>query len=232
MRSIDLNVDIGEQAGFDIPLLAFATSANICCGAHAGSPDHSIETATICRRLEIQIGAHPGYPDREYLGRRTWSELSQDVRAQVRDSLQSQINHMVEFALYIKPHGALYNDSTQPGEPAELLTQALKESGIMLMGLPNTHHEVVAQEAGVLFIREGFADRKYTPQWTLVSRQNPDAILTDPSEVCLQAEQLAGRVDSLCLHGDTPGAVDFADQLFRHLQSAGFEIAPFRPGGR
>ena len=209
-----------------------AASANICCGAHAGSPEHSLETALICRKLGVQIGAHPGYPDREHFGRRSWSELPSDIRNNFKESLKTQLDHMVEFALYVKPHGALYNDCTQPCESAEILTEVLSESGLMLMGLPSTHHQTIARDAGVLFIREGFADRKYTDQGTLVSRKEPDAILTEPVEVCKQAERLAVEVDSLCLHGDTPGAVAFADQLFQHLQSAGFEIAPFRPGGR
>jgi 5-oxoprolinase (ATP-hydrolysing) subunit A len=249
---VDLNVDIGEGMEHDEALLEFATSANVCCGEHAGSMETTLQTIELCRQKGVRIGVHPGYPDREGMGRRP-IELHQ-----TRIYLESVYEQTARFlritpAAYIKPHGAFYNDTAvllpggwdvdtaggprrsryeaggvflaaSPGIQA--LMMLLRIHRIALMGLPGTSHEEVARRAGMRFFREGFADRAYSPEGLLVPRGTPGAVLEDPEEVRHQVLALAPEVDSLCLHGDTPDCVRFAENVYRTLRDAGYEVGP------
>lgn len=250
MKAIDLNVDIGEGYPNDAELLNFATSANVCCGVHAGSSELTEETVALCRVKQIRIGAHPGYPDRASMGRQPLSTENQ------RDYLGSVFQQIRDFsaehgAAYVKPHGAFYNDTARPisagwdsmskhptaNSPYEaggyalslipgtgMLIMALRITRMPLLGLPKTMHEPIAERAGVPFIREGFGDRAYREDWTLVPRAEAGAVLEDPKEVRDQVLRLANDVDSICLHGDTPNALEFAELIYAALSDAGFEV--------
>lgn len=230
MKKVDLNVDIGEGFPHDEQLLAFATSANVCCGIHAGSPELTEETAELCRRKGLRIGAHPGYPDRENMGRKP---MPPSQEQEYLDSLLSQYRLTLPILqpAYVKPHGAFYNETGVVLEGSEVgnlpCGQALLEmvEGIGgLMGLPHTAHETFARKAGGKFLAEGFADRAYRADGTLVPRSEPGAVLHDPEEIRAQVFTLAPKVDSICLHGDTPDCLEFAELVYKTLVDAGYEV--------
>lgn len=226
MKTIDLNVDVGEGFGFDADLLGIATSANVCCGAHAGSLVETLYTIKACQKRGVRIGAHPGYPDRDTMGRETL-DLSDPERAMAtRISLREQLRAFSELCRpkYIKPHGALYNQSLDEGPAADLLLELVAESRCSLMGLPGSQHEAIASAAGVRLIREGFADRAYDGRGRLTPRSQPGAVLVDPDDVVEQALRLAQQVDSICIHGDTTGCVELARRVRAALEEAGFEV--------
>lgn len=238
MKKVDLNVDIGEGFDFDEALLEFATSANVCCGAHAGSRELTRATVALCRERGIRIGMHPGYPDRASMGREPTS------LAEALTSIEAQVGRFAAGeATYVKPHGALYNLSAYARERPERVSkgssyrpsvepeaarivEAIFEQPVprALMGLPGTGHEVLARRAGAVLIREGFADRRYLPSGRLVPRSDESAILTDRGEIRDQVLRLAPLIDSICLHGDTPGCVEFAEFVVRTLTDAGYEV--------
>ncbi len=251
-RSIDLNVDIGEGFEHDAKLLRFASSANICCGEHAGSEELTREAIARCAELGIRIGAHPGYPDRASMGRKP-IEAGQELP--YFGSIFEQLNRFKSMAqpAYIKPHGAFYNDtsillpedwefsqrklplasryetggvflSLHPG--LQSLMMLLRIHKLPLMGLDVTAHHVLAKRAGVNLIKEGFADRAYTKQGTLVPRGQPGAVLKSAAEVKRQISSIYPEVDSICLHGDTEDCLEFAEVVFATLTDAGIEIRP------
>ena len=223
MKRIDLNVDIAEGFPHDSELLDIATSANVCCGEHAGSWELTVGTVAMCREAGLRVGAHPGYPDRASMGRASpapsdWETAERSVRL--------QIERMIEIGAcdYVKPHGAFYNEAVDAGAALEALTSILNERKTPQMGLPDTGLESAARTASVPFLREGFADRAYTPDGRLIPRSRPGAVLTSADEVRAQALRLAPRVDSICLHGDTEGCVEFASLVRAALEQAGFEV--------
>lgn len=216
-------MDIGEGFGFDADLLKLATSANVCCGEHAGSWETTQETVGRCLEAGVRIGMHPGYPDREHMGRRTFRL---EVASSWAESVAAQVERFFFFvpAAYLKPHGALYNDAVTQSAPQAIIEQACRRFQLPLMGLSETAHARIAASANVPFIREGFADRAYRPDGTLVPRSEPGAILHERQAIREQVLHLADRVDSICLHGDTPGCVEFAELVFRTLVDAGYEV--------
>jgi UPF0271 protein len=250
MKKIDLNADLGEGFGYDDALLSIVTSANVCCGVHAGDPELTRLTVEKCLERGVRVGAHPGYPDRDSMGRRPMEPGKERVYL---DSILSQIRSFCYAypAAYLKPHGAFYNDTarvlaqnwdsmtTHPTarSPYEaggvalsevpgtgVLIMALRLTRVALMGLPGTMHEPIAARAGSPFIREGFADRRYLADGRLAPRSEPGAVLTEAPEVVEQAISLAASVDSICLHGDTPDAAGLAEAVRVGLERAGFEV--------
>ncbi len=222
MKKVDINVDVGEGFAFDDALLSIATSANVCCGAHAGSVELCLATVEKCRSLGVRVGAHPGYPDRATMGRGEFSCDMPEERRALERSLWEQVS--ISNWSYIKPHGALYNVTTRLG-PAMLPVMATASRlQVPFMGMPGTHHEGIAQGAEVRFIREGFADRAYLPNGRLMSRTEPGAVLSDHSEIVAQVLVLAERVDSICVHGDSPGCVEIAALVRATLEKGGYEV--------
>jgi UPF0271 protein len=222
VKRIDLNVDVGEGFLFDEELLKVATSANVCCGAHAGSVELCLATVDRCRSLGLRVGAHPGVPDRENMGRAPLVFESEDQRVALLQSLLEQC--AVAQWDYVKPHGALYNATTSLGPATVPMVAFLLQTKLPLLGMPGSHHEDIAFAAEVAFVREGFADRAYTPQGVLVPRSAPGAVLTDPSQIAAQIQVLAERVDSICVHGDIPGCVEIAILVRSKLESCGYEV--------
>ncbi|MBC8066064.1 MAG: LamB/YcsF family protein, partial [Chlorobia bacterium] len=230
-------------------LLEFATSANVCCGEHAGSWELTKSTVELCKRMGKRYGMHPGYPDRASIGRR--SPTVQDSKEYV-DNLFEQLWRCVaaQPPSYVKPHGAFYNDTAtilpsgwnQVTERSSLSVQLFPETSFLaklpcgsalllmaevigcLMGLPGTAHEEFAKYGQSQFIREGFADRAYRPDGTLVPRSEPGAVLEDPKEIKAQVLELAPQVDSICLHGDTPDCLEFAELVYKTLTDNAYEV--------
>lgn len=243
MATIDLNADLGEGGDFDAGLLAIVSSCNIACGGHAGDERSMAETVRIALEHGVAIGAHPSYPDRDGFGR-TSGFSSGDA---LYDSLTSQVTALVDIAAelgarvtHLKPHGALYNDAGGDAELADICARVAVETpgDVSLVGLPGSALEAAAANNGIAFIGEAFIDRAYTADGRLVPRSEPGAVHTDIDVVtaqalslardrCVQAssgERVAVAADTLCIHGDTPGAEAAARAVRAALEAHGIEI--------
>jgi UPF0271 protein len=177
----------------------------------------------------VQVGAHPGFLDREHFGRREL-QLPPD---QLREMILIQVDFLRSLAdagavRYLKPHGALYNLACRDEAVARAVVDSAAMLGLPLLGLPGSKMEQLAQ-GRILFLREGYADRRYTPEGLLVPRDRPDAFIETPREAVTQALRLLdeGRIDSLCVHGDNPHALDFVHALRDKLQSSGVTLRAF-----
>jgi UPF0271 protein len=228
---VDLNADLGESwerwhSGHDVLLLDVVTSANVCCGAYAGDADLMRRTCEVAVARGVAIGAQVGYPDREGFGRvfvdLPPAELTRQVVQQVR-SLDEIARSVGGEVTYLKPHGALYNTIVDHEQQAAAVVDALRvlDRSLPLLGLPGARVLDLADAAGLPTVREGFADRAYTPQGSLVPRSQPGAVLHETSEVVAQAVRLLGHVESICVHSDSPGALDLARAVRAGLEAAG-----------
>jgi UPF0271 protein len=236
---IDLNADLGEGAGSDAELMVLVTSASVACGGHAGDARSMAETAALAGACGVVVGAHPSYPDREGFGRRRMDLAPTALAA----SLRRQVAALAALSPvgYLKPHGALYNDAAVDATRAAVVADVAAELGLPLLVLPGSALAAAGEAAGVAVFAEGFADRAYHPDGRLVSRDQPGGLLTDPPRVAERAVSLAtaGGVEaadgtwldlpcrSICLHGDTPGALSLARSVRRALEAAGVTLAPF-----
>ncbi len=213
---IDLNCDMGEleDAAHEAALMALVTSANIACGAHAGDLATMERTARLALEQGVRIGAHPGYPDRENFGRlelaMSEAEVAQTVYEQI-GLLDSVVTRLGGAVAYVKPHGALYNVAVHNPEVARAIAEgaARWNPDALLFGLAASPMLDVWRAMGMRVAGEAFADRRYEPDGTLRSRKLPGALITDPAEAAAQAMHLAnsGLAETICVHGDTPGAV-------------------------
>ena len=243
MRTIDLNADLGEGDPYDEDLLGIVSSCNVACGGHAGDALSIAATIGSAMANGVAVGAHPGYPDREGFGRKS-GYLRGDP---LYESLTGQVQTLADIAAelgtpltHIKPHGALYNDALRDAELADLIARVSAEAPgkAAFVGMANTELERAAERHGLRFIAEGFVDRAYEADGTLVSRKEPGAVHTELPVVTNQAVNLAkhGRVtarhgqvikvpvDTLCIHGDTPGAAEVARAVRDVLGNRGVDI--------
>ncbi|GIH13296.1 LamB/YcsF family protein [Rugosimonospora africana] len=239
---MDLNADLGEgfgiwRLGEDDALLGVLTSANVACGFHAGDPSTMRRVCLAAAERGVAIGAQVGYRDLAGFGRRR-IEYAHD---ELRDDLLYQIGALDAFARlagtrvrYVKPHGALYNTAVADEVQAAAVVAAVVgyDRSLPVLGLPGSALLRLAAEAGLRAVREGFVDRGYRPDGTLVPRSEPGALLGH-EEAVGQAVRLAtdGVVESLCVHGDTPGAVALARAVRAALTDAGVPLEPFQPAG-
>jgi 5-oxoprolinase (ATP-hydrolysing) subunit A len=224
-QRVDLNADLGEEVTDDAGLLAVVTSANVACGYHAGSVEIMRQVCAEAARLGVSIGAQVSYDDRENFGRVAHDVAGDVLREQVADQvgLLSAVAAREGVAVrYVKPHGALYHRVAVDNEQAAAV---LVGSGdLPVLGLPSSVILELAREAGRRVWHEGFPDRAYTPEGGLVARSEPGAVLTDSTAIATRAVHLAPEVDSVCVHGDTPGAVRHADAVRRALEAAGYSL--------
>lgn len=228
---LDLNCDLGEGCAFDAELMPLITSANIACGFHAGDAATAHAALILAARHGVQVGAHPGFADREHFGRR---ELSR-TETQIFEDCVYQIGALAGLARaegialrYVKPHGALYNLACREDAYARPIIEAVSLFGLELMALPESRLEALS--AGRCpFVREGFADRCYLPDGSLVPRSRPDAFVTGADEAVRQAEWLLRErgVRTLCVHGDNPQAVAFVRELREAMAQCGVTIRKF-----
>ena len=253
-RAIDLNSDLGEgygawKMGDDAAMLGIVSSANVACGFHAGDPLGILATLREAAARGVAIGAHVSYPDRVGFGRRPMdvasAELSADVIYQI-GALQGLCAAAGTRVTYVKPHGALYNTIAGDARQAAAVIDAIKaiDPALILMGLAGAPILAQARAAGLNTVAEAFADRAYTPAGTLVSRREAGAVLHDPDLIAARMLRLATegvieavdgstlhlQADSICVHGDSPGAVAMARQIRETLVQAGVTIAPFTGG--
>lgn len=247
---IDLNCDLGEsfgqyRLGDDAAMLEIVTSANIACGLHAGDPPVMRETVTLAARRGVAIGAHPGYPDLQGFGRRAMHLQPAELEA----FLIYQLGALAGFTqaagahlTHVKPHGALYNQAVADREIAAAIARAVAsfDPTLIVVTLPEAALRVAARGNGLRVALEGFADRAYLADGTLAPRQRPGAVIHDPELATARAvrmitqgevETIEGtviplRVNTLCVHGDTPGAAILAAQLRHALEAAQLVLAP------
>ena len=214
--TIDLNCDMGEleDAAHEAALMAYVTSANIACGAHAGDLATMERTARLALERGVRIGAHPGYPDRENFGRielaMSADEIAQTVYEQIA-LLDGVVTRLGGTVAYVKPHGALYNVAVHKREVAAAIAEGVARwnPGATIFGLAGSPMLDVWRGMGMRVAGEAFADRRYESDGTLRSRKLPGALIADPAEAAAQAVRLArgGLAETICVHGDTPGAV-------------------------
>lgn len=241
--SIDLNADLGEfsTSELDEQIMPFLSSCNIACGGHVGDEETVKRTIQLAIQHGVAIGAHPSFPDKENFGRK----VIQINPSELRDSINNQILLVDRITKeegvqlhHVKPHGALYNHAVTDVPTARLICEVVKglDENLSLYGLSQSGIAEIAEEFGVPFIAEAFADRRYEPDGTLRSRSFDDAVITDKKEILRQVEELVfqNRVmandwipiqsQTICLHSDTPGAVTLAKEIHNHLVNKGAHI--------
>jgi UPF0271 protein len=253
VTSIDLNSDLGEafgawSMGDDAVMLDIVTSANVAWGFHAGDPLTMRTTLAAAAASGVAIGAHVGYRDLAGFGRRAMDVASDDLIADVIyqiGALSGVARAASTEVTYVKPHGALYNTIVHDRGQAQAVVRAIVEvdARLAVLGLPGSAFLAEAERAGLRTVTEAFADRAYTPEGTLVSRRDDGAVLHDADDVAARMVRLvtdgtvtaidgstvAVRADSVCVHGDTPGATVMAARVRAALESAGIDLRAFAP---
>lgn len=245
MRSIDLNCDMGEGIGNDAAIMPFISSANIACGAHAGDAATMRSAVRAAVAAGVAVGAHPGYADERGFGRRPVSLTSEELTASILEQLEAldTIARSEGAELrHVKPHGALYNAAARDAGLAETIAVAVAifNRRLRLYGLSGGALIPAGVEAGLKVAREVFADRNYEPDGSLTPRSEPGAVISDPAEVAGRSLSLATEgkvrtssgaevdleVDTICIHGDSPGAATMAAAIRAALEDAGIELRP------
>ncbi|GLR18024.1 5-oxoprolinase subunit PxpA [Portibacter lacus] len=247
MKKIDLNCDMGESlpgdaANIDHEIMPYISSCNIACGFHSGSPRIIENTLRNAIDHNLKIGAHPSYDDRENFGRISIEiplpELLSQLRYQIcalqgmAESLGGRLNH-------VKPHGALYNDMVKNEELAEAFVVLVKEIDpkLQIYGLAGSQLSTICVDHKMVFVNEGFADRKYDTKTQLRNRKYDGAVLSEENEILQQIELLSNgvvelysgekvdmSVDTICLHGDTPGAIRLSKVIYDFIRSKSISI--------
>ena len=245
---IDFNCDMGEsfgmhKMGYDEDVIKHITSANVACGFHAGDPMWMRHTVRLAEEQGVAIGAHPSYPDLNGFGRRDLSVTPEEAK----NDVVYQIGALAAFTeakklQHVKPHGAMYNKAVDDEPLARAICEAVLEvdPDMIILALAGSRWIDIARDMGLRVAQEIFADRALNPDGTLVSRSQPGSVIHDVEDVlersirmvtegkatAINGEVIEVRADSLCLHGDTPGAVDMARTLRQGLTQAGVEITP------
>jgi UPF0271 protein len=248
---IDLNSDLGESfgpwtMGDDPAMLAIVTSANVACGGHASDPETMFRTLTEAASRGVVVGAHPGYADREGFGRRVIpmapAEIGRMVAAQV-GALAGVAALAGTQVRYVKPHGALGNLAADDRAVADAIVAAVTAlpGHLAILAISGTELEIAARAAGAQVFSEVFADRAYLPNGRLVPRSRPGAVLHDAEAAAarligfiesgrmpvMDGDPVPLAVQSICVHGDSPGAVQMARVVRQRLEAAGVTVAPF-----
>lgn len=247
MPTIDLNADLAESFGAwtlgdDTKMLAVVSSANVACGFHAGDPLTMLAALRTAAANGVAVGAHVSYRDLAGFGRRfvdaSHDELVGDVQYQVA-ALEGLAKVAGSRVGYVKPHGALYNRIQTDAVHAQAVVDAVVPFGLPIMGMPGSVVLQLARQAGLATLTECFADRAYRADGALVARDVPGAVIVDPEEVAARAVRMAtlgtvdsidgevvelGHPDSMCVHSDTPGAVELARAVRAALEGAGVEV--------
>lgn len=236
MTSIDLNCDMGEMPGDqpgspDERLLEYVSSANVACGFHAGDPHRMQLTVTKAIERGVAIGAHPGLPDLKDFGRRerliSADEVYRLTLYQI-GALYGFVHAAGGVLHHVKAHGALYNMAARDASLATALAAAVRDfdTRLILYALAGSEMVTAARLSGLRVAVEGFVDRTYQADGTLTPRSHPNALIADTEAIANQSLMLSQRVDTLCIHGDTPHAVEAAHAVHKSLVQSGMTIAP------
>lgn len=246
----DINCDMGESfgawtMGADAEVMPNITSANIACGAHAGDPGVMRRTVRLAKHHGVSVGAHPGFADLAGFGRR---EFQADP-TETEDSLIAQIGALTAIAKaegvavrHVKAHGALYNMAARERRLADAIARAIKavDPNLIMFGLPKSPMIDAGTAAGLRVAAEGFADRAYEPDGSLTPRSRPGAVIREPAMVVERAvrmvrdrvvlsaagAEIAMKIDTICVHGDTPGAPELTRRIRAALEAAGIQVSP------
>lgn len=245
IKTIDLNADLGEGCAYDAELMSVVTSCNIACGGHAGDVESMRTALKLARENRVSAGAHPSFPDRENFGR-TKSDLRGDA---LEHTLHAQVKELAVLAdeagialSHLKPHGALYNMAALDAELAQSICAVLQDAlrGARLVGPPGSQLQIQAEAKGIPFVAEGFADRAYERDGQLRDRALDGAVFHDPQQQVTQAAEIALKkqvsthegetiplpVQTICVHGDTPGAFAAAQAIRAALEAQEISICP------
>ncbi|MBL8091372.1 MAG: LamB/YcsF family protein [Anaerolineales bacterium] len=232
---IDLNCDLGEGIGNDEAIMPFITSANIACGFHAGDEKTMRETIRLAKKYHVNIGAHPSWEDRENFGRKEMNLSPNETEKIVRYQIELFAKICKEenaILTHVKPHGALYNQSARDVELARAIAQAIKNvsQDSILVGLAGSRSIEAGIKMGLKVAREGFPDRRYNSDGSLMSRNISGAVIESSDEVAHHALTLilGGGLDTLCLHGDNLNAAENAKLLRSVLEKNGIEVVGIR----
>lgn len=245
MKHVDLNVDLAEGCSNDEQLLQLVTSANVCCGLHAGDYNEMRKAIAWAKANNVRVGAHPSFPDRENFGRTNMQLPDDELKACLfyqlgaAKALCDAANVPME---YVKPHGALYNMAAKDPHLAALIAKTVKsvDPSLKLMGLSGSLMLTIAEQHGLATISEVFADRHYLADGSLVPRTRDDAMVESDDEAIAQVLQMvlegtvptvdgvnvAIKADSICLHGDGEHAVVFAERIRKALEEKGIKVQP------
>lgn len=248
MKTIDINVDLGEsfgafKIGNDAAMLPLVTSANVACGFHASDPETLIHTIDLVKQNNVTLGCHPGYRDLEGFGRRDMSLSYKEVYALVKyqiaavDGLARSVGVKMK---YVKPHGALYNKAEVCKETRQAIVDSIYDydESLYVMGMSMGQLVKCAEDKGLGTIHEVFLDRAYNDDGTLVSRNSEGAMIKDAREAAARLEEMIEvgsvttitgnkiqiKVDSVCVHGDTEGAVQFLKDVFNELKTKNYQF--------
>jgi len=253
MTTIDLNCDLGEgfgawDMGNDAAMIELASSVNIACGFHAGDANIMRKTIELAKARGVNVGAHPGYQDLHGFGRRPIpglksSEIENLVAYQI-GALQALATAAGTRVTHVKAHGALSNVACEDDMTAKAIANAIKavDPNLIFVVLANSKLVQAGEAANLPMVHEVFADRAYEDDGSLVSRRKPGAVLHDPKQIAdrvvrmvqdgavvsVTGKVIRMRTDTVCIHGDTPGAVEIARGLRQSLKAAGIAVAPFR----
>lgn len=228
---IDLNSDLAEGCGFDADLMPLITSANLCCGFHAGDAATALAALKLAQKNGVHVGAHPGHADREHFGRRELTLKEEEIF----ELVLYQVGALAGLAQaagvrlhYLKPHGALYNQAFRDDHFARPIMAAAEILRLPVVGLPGSRLAAMCR-TGSGFIAEGFADRRYRADGSLVPRAAPDAFVDDVEEAVAQGQRLIAEqgIRTLCVHGDNPKALDFVRGLRAAFERRGILIRAF-----
>jgi UPF0271 protein len=241
--AIDINADVGEGMADD-ELFPYVTSANVACGFHAGDPSTMDETVAQALARGVHVGAHPGHADKANFGRVAVDLPAEEVERLVLyqvAALHGFVHSRGARLAHVKPHGALYHQGSEFPDVARAIAEGVRrfDPSLVLVGAAGSLLLEAGREAGLPVAGEGFADRRYRPDGTLVSRKDAGAVLTDPEEAAEQAVHLARdgwavasdgsrvavRPDTICVHGDTPGAPAIARRVRERLAAEGVAVA-------
>lgn len=245
MLRIDLNADLGEGAGNDEAILGLVTSANVACGVHAGSPSVMARTIELAKQKGVAVGAHPGLADRKGFGRGPLDVGADEVHELVVDQVRTMVAMAGAAGVaihHVKPHGVLYNAAAVDARVADAVASAVAalDDSLILFGLAGSESIAAGRRAGLRTAAEGFADRNYAADGTLIPRSEPNALIDDSDRAASQAIRLVreGRVrsvdgsdvevhvDTICIHGDSPEAAALARAIRAGLEAAGIDVRP------
>lgn len=249
---IDLNCDMGEsfgsyRIGMDADVVGQISSANVACGFHASDPVVMEKTVASCKAAGVAVGAHPGFPDLVGFGRRNLKVSREELKAMIVyqvGALQAFCHAAGVPLQHVKPHGAMYNMAGKDADMADAICEGIKEvdPSLILLGLSGSELIESAKRAGIPYAREVFADRAYEEDGSLVARSKEGAVITDEEEAiarvismvrnhtvaAVTGKEIEVIPDSICLHGDNPKAVLFAQRIRRALEAEGVAVVPIQ----
>ena len=237
---IDINADVGEGIGNEDLLFPLISSCNIACGGHSGDLETMLSIVRLAKKNNLKIGAHPSFPDRKNFGRKIMNISKDKLVKSLKNQIQALRTILIQENVdlnHIKPHGALYNFASNDKETARIIIDLTKEINTKLYAPYSSLISKMAREEGVKICNELFIDRNYNSNLTLVSRDNPNALIENSNEmfkhvyniinnkiISVDKKEISVEFDTLCIHGDNPNAIELLEELHLKLNNIGIEI--------